>query len=83
MNPCSVSVAYKWHERFRNGRKSTEDESHKNIIYTDRKNVNQSWCFEATEFKLYGNDVGTLRQHTEFSGRFHNVTNNADKESWS
>ena len=26
MNPCSVSVVYKWHERFRNGRKSTEDE---------------------------------------------------------
>ena len=25
MNPCSVSVIYKWHERFRNGRKSTED----------------------------------------------------------
>ena len=25
MNPCSVSVVYKWHERFRNGRKSTED----------------------------------------------------------
>ena len=25
MNPCSVSIIYKWHERFRNGRKSTED----------------------------------------------------------
>ena len=25
MNPCSVSVVYKWHERFRNWRKSTED----------------------------------------------------------
>ena len=25
MNPCSVSVVYKWHERFRNGRKSMED----------------------------------------------------------
>ena len=25
MNPCSVSVVYKWHERFGNGRKSTED----------------------------------------------------------
>ena len=24
-NPCSESVAYKWHERFRNGRKSTEN----------------------------------------------------------
>ena len=24
-DPCSVSVVYKWHERFRNGRKSTED----------------------------------------------------------
>ena len=25
MNPCCVSVVNKWHERFRNGRKSTED----------------------------------------------------------
>ena len=25
MNPCSLSVIYKWHERFRNGRKSMED----------------------------------------------------------
>ena len=25
VNPCSVSVVYKWHEIFRNGRKSTED----------------------------------------------------------
>ena len=25
MNPCSVSVLYKCHERFRNGRKATED----------------------------------------------------------
>ena len=25
-HPCSVSVVYKWHERFRNGRKSTEDD---------------------------------------------------------
>ena len=27
MNPCNVSAVYKWHERFRNGRKSTEDDS--------------------------------------------------------
>ena len=26
-NPCSLSVVYKWHERFRKGRKSTEDDS--------------------------------------------------------
>ena len=26
MNPCSVSAVYKWHERLRNERKSTEDE---------------------------------------------------------
>ena len=25
LNPYSVFVVYKWHERFRNGRKSTED----------------------------------------------------------
>ena len=24
MNPCSVFAVYKWHKRFRNGRKSTE-----------------------------------------------------------
>ena len=27
LNPCSVSVLYKWLERFRNVRKSTEDDS--------------------------------------------------------
>ena len=27
MNPCSVSAFYKWQERFRNGRKSPEDDS--------------------------------------------------------
>ena len=27
MNPCSVYALYKWHERFRNGRKSAEDDS--------------------------------------------------------
>ena len=27
MNPCSMSVVYKWHERLMNGRKSTEDDS--------------------------------------------------------
>ena len=27
MNPCSAYAVYKWHERFRNGRKSTEDDS--------------------------------------------------------
>ena len=26
MNPCSVSIVYKWHERLRNARTSTEDE---------------------------------------------------------
>ena len=26
MNPCSVSVIYKWRERFMKGRKSTEDD---------------------------------------------------------
>ena len=32
---------------------------------------------EATEFKFYGNDVWTLRQHIEFLRRFYIVTNNA------
>ena len=27
MNPCNVSVTYKWQEKFRNGRKSMEDDS--------------------------------------------------------
>ena len=27
LNPCSVSAVYKWHERFSNGRKSTENDS--------------------------------------------------------
>ena len=27
MNPCSVSVDYKWHDSFRNGGKSAEDDS--------------------------------------------------------
>ena len=27
MNLCIVSAVYKWHQRFRNGRKSTEDDS--------------------------------------------------------
>ena len=26
MNPYSMSLVYKWHERFRNGRKSAEDD---------------------------------------------------------
>ena len=60
INTCSVSVVYKWHDRFRfrkYGKKSTEDESKdgrpclakmtikdkvKDIIYTDRKNFNQT-----------------------------------------
>ena len=45
----------------------------KDIIYTDRKIVNQTLCFEATEFKFYGYDVGTLRQHAEFLRRFFGV----------
>ena len=72
MNPCSVSVIYYRHERFRKGRKSSEDDSRdrqpcimkmtskdkaKNIIYTDHKNVNQTWCFEATEFIFTENDA--------------------------
>ena len=27
MNPFSVFFVYKWHDRFRNGKKSTEDDS--------------------------------------------------------
>ena len=57
MNPCSMFVIFKWHKRFRNGRKSTEDDSRDDrhyvvkmtikdkvddIIYINRKNVNQT-----------------------------------------
>ena len=57
MNPCSVSVIYNWHERFRNGRKSTEDDFRDGqpcvvkmtrgqnegyFIYIDLKNINQT-----------------------------------------
>ena len=60
-------------------RKMTMKDKVKDIIYTDRKIINQTWCFEATEFKFYGNDVGTLRQHTALSRRFNSVANNAGK----
>ena len=33
------------------------------FIYTDLKNVNQTWCFKATEIKFYRHDIGALRQH--------------------
>ena len=49
------------------------------FIYTDLKNVNQTWCFKATEFKIYRNDIGALRQHIEFSRRFYSVANSAGK----
>ena len=57
MNQCSVSVVYKWHERFRNGRISTEDDLRdgrpcvvkmtirdkvKDIIRTDRRTTVRS-----------------------------------------
>ena len=47
------------------------------FIYTYLKIVNQTWCFEATEFKFYRNDIGALRQHIEFSRHFDSVTNSA------
>ena len=46
---------------------------------TFSKNINQTYSFEATEFKFYINDVWTLRQHIQFPWRFYNVTNNAGK----
>ena len=47
------------------------------FIYTYLKIVSQTWCFEATEFKFYRNDIGALRQHIEFSRRFYSVANSA------
>ena len=46
---------------------------------TFSKNVNQTWCLKATEFKFEGDDVGTLRQHVGFSESFYSVANNAGK----
>ena len=43
MNPCSVSAVYKWHERFRNGRKSTEDYSREGppcVVKMTMKDIN-------------------------------------------
>ena len=34
------------------------------------KNVNQTCCFEATEFKFFENDIWTLRQHIRVSTMF-------------
>ena len=34
---------------------------------------------QQTEFKFYGNDVGTLRKHIEFSQHFYSVANSAGK----
>ena len=42
MNPCSVSVVYKWHERFGNGIKSTEDDSKDGrpcVVKTTKKDI--------------------------------------------
>ena len=68
MNPCSVSAIYKWHQRFRDGRKSTADDSRDGppcvvkmtmkdmflfVFFAHlAKNVNQTGCLEVTEFKF-------------------------------
>ena len=49
------------------------------VIYTDHKNVNQTWCFKATEFKIYRNDIGALCQHIVFSQHFYSVANSTGK----
>ena len=39
---CSVPIVYKWHERFRNGRTSTEDDSrngHLRVVKTTLKGI--------------------------------------------
>ena len=50
MNPCSVSVVYKWHERFRNGRKSTE-------------NGFEGWSALSCENDFEGHHFMTLKAH--------------------
>ena len=49
------------------------------LFDTLSKYVNQTWCFEATELKFYGNDVETLHQRIEFLQRLYSVANNAGK----
>ena len=39
MNPCSVSFVYKWHERIRNGRKSTKDDSRDDRPYVVKMTI--------------------------------------------
>ena len=38
-----------------------QEQSEGYFIYTDLKNVNQTWCFEATKFKFYRNDIASFR----------------------
>ena len=87
-----LQVAWKGHEWkkkstehvLRDGRlcvlKMTIKDEVMDIFYTDLKNVNQTWCFKATEFKIYRNDIWALRQHIEFSRRFYSVANSAGKD---
>ena len=56
-----------------------DGQSDRYFIYTDLKNVNQTWCFEATEFKFYRNDIGAILQHIEFSRHFYSVANSSGK----
>ena len=47
------------------------------IIYTDRKNVNQTWCFKATEFKFSEMTSGHYISIQSFRDVFYSVANNA------
>ena len=93
-NSCSVSVVYKWHEIFINGKKSTEDDlrdgRHCVLKMTIKDKVNDILFTPISktltildvlkqQLKFYRNDIGALYQHIEFSRRFYSVANNADK----
>ena len=54
-----------------------QGQSERYFIYTYLKIINQTWCFEAAEFKFYRNDIGALRQHIKFLWHFYSVANSA------
>ena len=49
------------------------------FIYIYLKGVNQTWCFEATEFKFYRNDIGPLCQFLQCFYSVANSTSQVDR----
>ena len=87
-NPCSVSIVYKWHERFRNGRKSTEDDLRDGrscVVKMTIKDKVKKILFTPISKSLIKLDV--LKQQSsnftemtfEFSRHFYSVANSAGR----